>query len=118
MTPEAALQALQGTKPHLFAADAVGGTGGGGGDLPSGGGSGAEQLPAVGSYAELLKSPKLMHRYMQEKPDEFRAMKEAHYAGENGELANVMSGKGLSAGGLVGDAVEKLRQRTLGTPRQ
>ncbi len=111
MTPEVALQALQGTKPHLFASDAVGGSGGGGGDASLGGGSGTEQLSAVESYAALLQNPKLMHRYMTEKPDEFRALKEAHFAGENGELANIMSGKGLSAGGLVGKAVDQLRQR-------
>lgn len=118
MTPEVALQALQGTKPHLFASDAVGGSGGGGGDMPPGGGSGTEQLPAVESFAALLQNPKLMHRYMTEKPDEFRAMKEAHYAGENGELASVMSGKGLSASGLVGSAIDQLKQRTMGGLRK
>lgn len=118
MTPEVALQALQGTKPHLFTADAVGGSGGGGGDASLGGGSGTDALPAVESYAALLENPKLMHQYMTEKPDEFRAMKETHFAGENGELANVLSGKGLSASGLVNKTLEQLRARTIGVPRQ
>ena len=105
---DATLEHLKKVKSFLFKAAVPGGTGGGGGE-PGSKGGGPDPLPSVTTYSALLDQPDLLGRFMKEKPEEFRKLKEAHFQGDNNELGAVLSGKGLSTQTLVAASLAKLR---------